>query len=248
VEAVPGAREIYRRDQRRIGQVTALVRPEFSNPEARLAAQQALLDTELPPGITATLAGEELDRVQTVSELRWAAILAVLLVFMVLAGSFESLLQPFTVLSVIPIAVIGVAIVLVPQGEPLGIMAMLGFIVLAGVSVNDAILFAQMARSLILEGMQTRLALARAAALRLRPIVMTTATTVLALVPLALGGGEGAELRSPLAWTVIGGITASTLASLTVVPCIYLLLDQLSRRFRFAAPALQNTPIEQAGG
>ncbi|MEX0901961.1 MAG: efflux RND transporter permease subunit [Pseudohongiellaceae bacterium] len=250
VETIPGAREIYRRDQRRIGQVTALVRPEFTNPEARLAAEQAIQNTTLPGGITARLAGEELERQQTVNELRWAAILAALLVFMVLAGSFESLLQPFTVLSVIPITVIGVAVALVPQGEPLGIMAMLGFIVLVGVAVNDAILFAQMARGLILEGMERRSALARAAALRLRPIVMTTATTVLALIPLALGGGEGAELRSPLAWTVIGGITASTFASLTVVPCIYYLLDRLGQRFRRQVapfPRVPAVPVEQAG-
>jgi HAE1 family hydrophobic/amphiphilic exporter-1 len=88
-------------------------------------------------------------------------------------------------------------------------------------------LLAQRARTLVEEGMERRRALARAAALRLRPIIMTTATTVLALIPLAIGSGEAAQLRSPLALTVIGGLLASTVCSLTVIPCLYLVLDRL---------------------
>lgn len=228
LERVPGAREIFRRDQRRIAQITASVSPGFSNPEARAAAENAVAEAELPAGILAQMSGEEIERQRTVTELSWAAALALMLVLMVLAGSFESLLHPITILSSIPIALIGVAIVLVPIGQPLGIMAMLGFIMLVGVAVNDAILLAQMARGLILEGMDRRAALARAAALRLRPIIMTTATTVLALLPMALGSGEGAQLRSPLAWTVVGGIIASTIGSLSTVPCLYLILDSIS--------------------
>jgi HAE1 family hydrophobic/amphiphilic exporter-1 len=162
--------------------------------------------------------------------------LAIVLVFMVLAGSFESLLHPLTVLSAIPISLIGVAAILVPIGEPIGIMAMLGLIVLAGIAVNDAILLAQAARRFIEDGMERRRALAKAASVRLRPIVMTTATTVLALGPLALGAGEAAELRAPLALTVIGGLIAATLGSLFVVPCLYLLLDRLRFRARAARP------------
>ena len=104
---------------------------------------------------------------------------------------------------------------------------MLGIIVLAGVAVNDAILLVDTARRLMSEGLQREQALARAAGLRLRPILMTTATTVLALLPLALGSGESARLRSPMALTVIGGIIASTIACMTVIPCLYLLLDRL---------------------
>jgi len=235
MERVPGAREIFRRDQRRIAQITAAVSPGFSNPEARAAAVNAISEAELPAGILAQMSGEEIERQRTVSELSWAAALALMLVLMVLAGSFESLLHPITVLSSVPIALIGVAIVLVPIGQPLGIMAMLGFIMLVGVAVNDAILITQMARGLILQGMDRRTALARAASLRLRPIVMTTATTVLALLPMALGSGEGAALRSPLAWTVVGGIIASTIGSLTAVPCLYLILDSI----RFSKPSLE---------
>lgn len=229
---VEGAREIFRRDQQRIAQVTGRIAPGVSAPDAREAALAALAAADLPPGLSAELAGEELERQQTTDELTWAALLALLLVFMVLAGSFESLLHPITILSAIPFSLIGVAAILVPLGNPIGIMSMLGFIVLAGVAVNDAILLAQLARHFIEEGMERRRALASAASLRLRPIIMTTATTVLALIPLALGTGEAAQLRSPLALTVIGGLVASTLCSLTVIPCLYLVLDRM--RFRRA--------------
>jgi HAE1 family hydrophobic/amphiphilic exporter-1 len=237
VEEVAGAREIFRRDQRRIAQVTALVSPDVEAPAARAAVDAALAATELPPGLRAELAGEEAERVQTTAELEWAALLALVLVFMVLAGSFESLLHPVTVLAAIPLSLVGVAAALVPSGEPIGVMAMIGLVVLAGVAVNDAILLAEAARRFGAEGMETRRALARAASLRLRPIVMTTATTVLALVPLAIGSGEAAQLRSPMAMTVIGGLVASTLASLFVIPCLYLAIERLRPRRRHAASA-----------
>jgi HAE1 family hydrophobic/amphiphilic exporter-1 len=237
VEEVEGAREIFRRDQRRIAQVTALVSPDVEAPAARAAVDAALAATELPPGLRAELAGEEAERVQTTAELEWAALLALVLVFMVLAGSFESLLHPVTVLAAIPLSLVGVAAALVPSGEPIGVMAMIGLVVLAGVAVNDAILLAEAARRFGAEGMETRRALARAASLRLRPIVMTTATTVLALVPLAIGSGEAAQLRSPMAMTVIGGLVASTLASLFVIPCLYLAIERLRPRRRHAASA-----------
>jgi HAE1 family hydrophobic/amphiphilic exporter-1 len=226
-EPASGAREIFRRDQRRVALVTARIADGFDYPQALAAATAALAAVDLAPGLSARLAGEEEERVRTFTELRWAAILALLLVFMVLAGTFESLAHPFTVVASVPVALIGVAAVLVPVGRPVGVMAMLGLIVLAGVAVNDAILLIQTARQLIAEGLERRTALARAAAIRLRPILMTTATTVLALLPLAIGGGEAAQLRSPLAMTIIGGIIASTAGSLLVTPCLYLVLDRM---------------------
>jgi HAE1 family hydrophobic/amphiphilic exporter-1 len=226
-EPASGAREIFRRDQRRVALVTARIADGFDYPQAVTAATAALAAVDLAPGLNAHLAGEEEERVRTFTELRWAAILALLLVFMVLAGSFESLAHPFTVVASVPVALIGVAAVLVPVGRPVGVMAMLGLIVLAGVAVNDAILLVQTARQLIAEGKDRRTALARAASIRLRPILMTTATTVLALLPLAIGGGEAAQLRGPLAMTIIGGIIASTSGSLLVTPCLYLVLDRM---------------------
>ena len=227
LQPVSGAREIFRRDQRRVARVTARIAPGSDFPSAMAAARSSLQAIDLPPGLSARLAGEEEERVRTFRELELAAALAVLLVFMVLAGTFESLIHPLTVAASIPLALIGVGLTLGLLGRPIGVMEMLGIIVLSGVAVNDAILLVDAARRLIASGLPRRQALARAAGTRLRPIMMTTATTVLALLPLAVGTGEAARLRSPLALTVIGGIIASTVCSLFVIPCVYLLLDRL---------------------
>ena len=224
---VEGAREIFRRDQRRTAQVTAQVADGFSLPEAVAAVRAALADAPLPPGITTKLRGDEEERARTFGELQLAGVLALVLVLMVLASAFESLKHPITVLASIPLALIGVAVVLVPLAAPLGVMAMLGLIVLAGVAVNDAVLLLATARQLMADGIERKLALALASGVRLRPIVMTTLTTALALTPLVFGTGEGVELRAPMALTIIGGIIASTVGSLLVLPCLYLLLDDL---------------------
>lgn len=222
-----GAREIFRRDQRRTARVSADITDGVETPDAVAAVAAALDEAPLPAGLRAELRGEEEERVRTFGELRLAGILALVLVVMVLAGTFESLLHPLTVLASIPLALVGVALVLVPAGRPIGVMAMMGLIVLAGVAVNDAVLLLATARQLMARGAARVDALAQAAGIRLRPILMTTLTTVLALLPLALGAGEGAELRGPMATTIIGGILASTVGSLLVLPCLYLVLDRL---------------------
>jgi len=235
VEMQSGAREIFRRDQRRVARITARIEESSDYPRAMAAAERALAAAEIAPGLRSAVVGEERERARTFGELQWAAGMALLLVFMVLAGTFESLIHPLTVVASVPLALIGVAVMLVPAGRPIGVMEMLGMIVLAGVAVNDAILLIDAARRLMNSGLSRVEALARAASIRLRPILMTTATTVLALLPLALGTGEAARLRSPMALTIIGGILASTICSLLVIPCIYMLLDRL----RFTRKAVQ---------
>ena len=225
-----GAREIFRRDQRRTAQVSAQISEGADTPSAIAAVAAALDAAPLPPGLRAQVRGEEEERVRTFGELRLAGILALVLVLMVLAGTFESLLHPITVLAAIPLGLVGVAVALVPTGQPIGMMAMMGLIVLAGVAVNDAVLLIDTARQLMARGVERVDALAQAAGTRLRPIVMTTLTTVLALLPLAFGTGEGAQLRGPMAVTIIGGILASTVGSLLVLPCLYLVLDRLTNR------------------
>ncbi|MXY56379.1 MAG: efflux RND transporter permease subunit [Gammaproteobacteria bacterium] len=227
-EETEGAREIFRRDQRRVGQITAQLADGFTQAQAVAAVTAAIADAPIPPGTHVRLRGQEEERAQTFDELRLAGILALVLVLMVLAGTFESLLQPITVLAAVPLALVGVAVALVPGGQPIGVMAMLGLIVLSGIAVNDAVLLLATARQLMAEGQDRVSALAAAAGIRLRPIVMTTLTTALALAPLVLAGGEGAQLRAPMALTIIGGIVASTLGSLLVLPCLYLVLDRLA--------------------
>jgi HAE1 family hydrophobic/amphiphilic exporter-1 len=222
-----GALEIFRRDQKRVALVTARIREGVEYPAAKAAAEMAIKSIDPGPGLMMRLTGEEEERKTTFTELEWAGIIAIILVFMVLAGTFESFLHPVTVLSSIPFALIGVAAVLVPAGRPIGIMEALGLIVLTGIAVNDAILMVQTATQLIQDGVERKVALAKAASIRLRPIIMTSATTILALLPLALGLGEAAQLRAPMAITIIGGIAASTITSLFVIPCLYLILDKL---------------------
>lgn len=224
---VEGALEIFRRDQKRVARVTARISPGVESPIARAATEMALENIDIGPGLSVRLAGEEEEREKTFHELKWAGLIAIILVFMVLAGTFESFIHPLTVLASIPLALVGVAAVLVPSGRPIGIMEFLGLIVLSGIAVNDAILMIQTVRQLIGEGVERKKALAKAAAIRLRPIIMTTATTVLALLPLATGFGEASQLRAPLALTIVGGVTASTIFSLFTIPCLYLLLDYL---------------------
>ncbi len=229
-EPEEGAREIFRRDQRRVARVTARVSEGSDFPRAQAGTRQALASVDLPPGVGARVRGEEEERARTFSELAWAGGMALLLILMVLAATFESLVQPLTVLAAVPLSLVGVALFLVPQGRPIGVMELLGVIVLAGVAVNDAILLVDAARHWVTRGTPPAEALALAAGQRLRPILMTTLTSVLALLPLALGRGEAAQLRSGLAWTIIGGLLASIVASLTVTPCLYLLLERLRPR------------------
>ncbi|MFC1839699.1 efflux RND transporter permease subunit [Thermodesulfobacteriota bacterium] len=229
IREVDGALEIFRRNQKRVARVTARVAPGVEYPVARSATEEVLKNIDIGPGLAVKLAGEEEEREKAFSELKWAVIIAILLVFMVLAGTFESLVHPLTVLASIPLALVGVAVVLVPGGRPVGIMEFLGIIVLFGIAVNDAILMVQTARQLMADGLEGKKALARAAAIRLRPILMTTFTTVLALLPLAIGVGEAAQLRAPLALTIIGGVCASTLFSLITIPCLYHMLDFFRR-------------------
>jgi HAE1 family hydrophobic/amphiphilic exporter-1 len=228
-----GAREIFRRDQRRTALVTAHLAEDVDYPAAVAAVEEALLEP-LVPGLRAQMRGEEAERIKTFGELKLAGALALVLVLMVLSGSFESLIHPLTVLAAIPISLTGVALVLIPLGEPIGVMAMMGLIVLAGVAVNDAVLLLSTARQRIAAGEDRVKALAGAAGVRLRPIIMTTLTTVLVLLPLVFGNGEGASLRAPMAMTIIGGILASTVGSLIVLPSVYLLLDQI--RFTVRGP------------
>ena len=224
-----GAREVYRKDQRRVARVTARIAPGREFPAAVAAAREVTAALDLPAGVSARLSGEESERARTFTELGWAGAFALLLVFMVLAGTFESLIHPLTVATAVPLALIGVAVALLPAGRPIGVLESLGLLVLSGIAVNDAILLVDAARRRIAAGSPRAEALAAAAGERLRPILMTTLTTMLALVPLAFGTGEGARLRSPLAMTLLGGLATSTVASLTVVPCVYVVLDRLRR-------------------
>ena len=157
-------------------------------------------------------------------------LLSLILVYMVMAAQFESLVHPFTILLPIPLAVVGAVTVFYLQGKALNIMALIGIILLVGIAVNDSIILVDAINQFRKEGLKLREAIVSAGQRRIRPIIMTSLTTILALFPLTLGFGESASLRSPMAWAVIGGLITSTMLTLVVIPCIYMVFGQLGKK------------------
>ncbi|HEX7719567.1 MAG TPA: efflux RND transporter permease subunit, partial [Woeseiaceae bacterium] len=151
-----------------------------------------------------------------------------------MASQFESLIHPFVILFTIPLALVGAVFALFLTGTTVNVVAFIGVIMLVGIVVNNAILLVDLINRLRGDGMEKTAAILEAGRSRLRPILMTTLTTVLGLLPMAIGFGEGAEVRTPMAITVIGGLLVSTLLTLVVIPVVYSLLD----RKKWPAPAV----------
>ena len=223
---VEGPREILREDQRRIGRISGYLVEGAVLSEAIAQVDGLVSQLVLPVGYEVEIGGEERERAESFASLGFALGLSVLLVYMVMASLFESILHPFTVMFTVPFAGVGVVVAFWALGEPLSIMAYIGIIMLGGIAVNDAIILVDHvnqlratmpAREAILQGTQDRV----------RPILMTSATTMLALFPMALGIGEGAQMRAPMAIAVIAGLTTSTLLTLVIIPVVYEMVERL---------------------
>ena len=156
-----------------------------------------------------------------------AMLLSIVLVYMVLASQFESFVHPFTILLTIPLAVVGSILIFFIMGKTFNIMAIIGVIMLVGIAVNDSIILVDRINQLKRSGIKRKDAIIQAGQQRIRPIIMTSLTTILALLPLTIGFGESASLRSPMALAVIGGLITSTLLTLLVIPCVYDVFDRL---------------------
>jgi HAE1 family hydrophobic/amphiphilic exporter-1 len=180
----------------------------------------------LPAGVTAALSGQEEEMQSSFRSLTLAGLLALFLVYLVMACEFESLIHPFVVMFTVPLGVIGTVGALALTGHSIDVVAILGSVMLAGIVVDNAIVLIDGVNQLRDQGLNRHDALIEGGLNRLRPILMTTACTVLGLLPLALGIGEGSELQRPLAITVIGGLTVGTVLTLIVIPVIYTLLDR----------------------
>ena len=157
--------------------------------------------------------------------------LSLFLVYVIMASQFESLVQPFIIMFTIPMAFVGTVLGLKMLGINLSVVVFLGMIMLAGIVVNNAIVLVDYANTLRGRGMALHEAIIQAGCVRLRPILMTTATTVLGLLPMALGLGDGAEIRTPMAVAVICGLLTSTVLTLLVIPTIYYLFGLAGQRF-----------------
>ncbi|MFZ5633192.1 MAG: efflux RND transporter permease subunit [Bacillota bacterium] len=191
---------------------------------------QERLDTiKLPAGYTMDLGGQAKDMMESFGDMGLAVLLAIVLVYMVMAAQFESLFYPFVIMFSIPPTIIGVAVGLLLTGYHLSVPAMIGYIMLVGIVVNNAIVLIDYVNTLRKRGLSRDEAIRRAGPIRLRPILMTTLSTVLALLPLAFGSGEGSEGQGPLAVVVAFGLTFSTVVTLVLIPVVYTIFDDLGR-------------------
>ncbi len=220
--------EVHREDQGRVVTVYADVVEGGLN-EAIASVEEAL--TDLPPDreVRLEVGGENEEMRRSFRDLAFAFGLALLLVYMILAAQFESFVHPFTILMAVPLAVVGAVLALLLTGEGVNTMSLIGAVILVGIVVNDSIVKVDFINQAREQGMALREAILEAGRVRLRPIVMTTVTTVLGLTPMALGIGRGADLRAPLAIAVIGGLIMATLLTLIVVPVVYSLVEGVAR-------------------
>lgn len=224
-------KEIYRRNQNRIGKVTAQTDKGVAIDHVAANIREATASIELPRDYSILVTGEEEKRQESMSNLGFALLLSIVLVYMVMASQFESLIHPFTILLTIPMALVGSILTFFILGKTLNIMAVIGIIMLAGIAVNNSIILVDRINQLIRDGSDRKEAILMAGQQRIRPIIMTSLTTILALLPLTFGFGESASLRSPMALAVIGGLVTSTLLTLVVIPCVYDVLDRLKGLF-----------------
>jgi HAE1 family hydrophobic/amphiphilic exporter-1 len=218
-------RELVRRDQRR--QITL-----SGDVEGRSMADvwhdvdQLLATLDLPEGVAFVTGGEQEEINSSFRDLGYALLLSALLVYMILAAQFESFLDPLIISAVLPIGVAGAVATLYFTGQTMNIISLIGMIALLGIAVNDAIVKVATIRRLRSDGLPGRQAILEASTLRFRPIIMTTVTTVLAMVPMGLGLGTGEQMQRPLAITIIGGLSIATFLTLFLTPVVYEMLHR----------------------
>jgi hydrophobic/amphiphilic exporter-1 (mainly G- bacteria), HAE1 family len=223
-------KQLLRRDQNRIATVTAEIKGNAALDKVVSKVRNKITTIQTLPDYEIKVAGEESKRQDAMSSLGFALLLSVILVYMVMASQFESLIHPFTILLTIPLAGAGSLWAFFLLGKPLNMMAYIGIIMLAGIAVNNSILLVDAINRFKSEGQNLRDAIINAGQNRIRPILMTSLTTILALIPLTLGIGEGAALRAPMAIAVISGLSFSTMVSLVVIPCVYYVFDRNKKK------------------
>jgi len=220
-------KEIFRRNQIRIGKITGYMNKDIALDKMVAKVNQAIAGIALPVDYKIKITGEEEKRAESMNALGFALLLSIVLVFMVLAAEFESLIHPFTILTTIPFAIVGSILTFYFLGRTLNVMAAIGIIMLIGIAVNHAIILVDRILQIQKEGFSRTEAIKMAGQQRIRPILMTKLTTILAMIPLTIGFGESVSLRAPMAIAVIGGLITSTLMSLIVIPCVFDVIDGL---------------------
>ncbi|MBC3766990.1 efflux RND transporter permease subunit [Neptunicella marina] len=225
IDMAVGPSEITRVSQQRVAVISSnLAYGDLG--EAALEAKQLIAELQLPVGFKASVAGQNEEMEVSFDSLKFALILAVFMVYLVMASQFESLLHPFLILFTVPLACAGSIYGLYLSDTNVSVVVFIGLIMLAGIVVNNAIVLVDRINQLREQGMEKQQAIFESAASRLRPILMTTLTTTLGLLPMAMGLGEGAEIRTPMAITVIFGLLFATLLTLFMIPVLYSLFDK----------------------
>lgn len=225
IEVHEGPSEIRRIDQQRAVLISANV-SGVDLGTMTLLIQQALENMDIPQDVSVVIGGQNQEMETSLNSLTFALALAIFLVYIVMASQFESFIHPFVIMFTIPLALIGVIVALFVTGVPLSVVVFLGMIMLAGIVVNNAIVLVDYINHLRRAGLSKIEAITQAGEVRLRPILMTTSTTVLGLLPMALGLGDGAEIRTPMAITVVAGLISSTILTLVIIPTVYSLIDR----------------------
>ncbi|WP_312321023.1 efflux RND transporter permease subunit [Stenotrophomonas sp.] len=225
VVATNGPSEIHRADQTRVAVVSANLR-DIDLGGAVREVQAMVAENPLGAGVGMHIGGQGEELAESARSLIFAFGLAIFLVYLVMASQFESLLHPFVILFTIPLALVGAILALMLTGKPISVVVFIGLILLVGLVTKNAIILIDKVNQLREAGVAKHEALVEGARSRLRPIIMTTLCTLFGFLPLAVAMGEGAEVRSPMAITVIGGLLVSTLLTLLVIPVVYDLLDR----------------------
>jgi HAE1 family hydrophobic/amphiphilic exporter-1 len=225
VLSTEGPSEIHRISQERVAIVSSNLR--YGDLASAVAEVRDIVAKHpLAAGVKVRIGGQSEELDASVDSLMFALGLAIFLVYLVMASQFESLLHPFVIMFSIPLAAVGAVLALKLSGSAISVVVFIGLIMLVGIVVKNAIVLIDRVNQLREAGVPKREALAQGAEARLRPIVMTTLCTLIGFAPLAIGVGEGAEVRAPMALTVIGGLAVSTLLTLVVIPVVYDLLDR----------------------
>ena len=240
IEETTGPVQIDREDRSR--QITV-----FGNLDESKKLQAALNDIAaiekkvgFPPGVTSKVTGEGQMMAESNASIYFSLGLAVVLIYMVLAAQFESLVHPFTVMLSLPLSIVGALGLLALTGRTLNIFSMIGMIMLMGLVTKNAILLIDYTNLLRRRGLSTKDAILQAGPVRLRPILMTATSTIAGMIPVAIGTGSGAETRAPMGTAIVGGMVTSTILTLVVIPVVYSLIDDVAtftKRLLFSSPA-----------
>ncbi|MEN1993685.1 MULTISPECIES: efflux RND transporter permease subunit [Stenotrophomonas] len=246
VIATNGPSEIHRADQTRVAVVSANLR-DIDLGGAVREVQDMVAKQPLGAGVGMHIGGQGEELADSARSLIFAFGLAIFLVYLVMASQFESLLHPFVILFTIPLALVGAILALMLTGKPISVVVFIGLILLVGLVTKNAIILIDKVNQLREAGVPKREALVEGARSRLRPIIMTTLCTLFGFLPLAVAMGEGAEVRAPMAITVIGGLLVSTLLTLVVIPVVYDLLDRRGDAYYRERGRHLKTPLADAG-